>query len=111
MSTDWIHQSNRQKNWQAGEEALTSAGRGNTSFRLTVNEFARWEHDGCSDIFYRLKRLLNYLAGPRGDLTDVAKAYRKSVSTYILHNTPVVTDLAGLAKPNEQMQWHKLKWS
>ena len=27
---------------------------------LIVSEFARWIHDDCSDIFYRLKRLLNH---------------------------------------------------
>ena len=28
---------------------------------LIVTEFARWIHDDCSDVFYRLKRLLNHL--------------------------------------------------
>ena len=66
---------------------------------LVVTEFGRWIHDDCSDIFYRLKRLLNHLISPRGDLTLVVNAYRKSVSRYIQHDTPIIIDLTDLAKP------------
>lgn len=44
---------------------------------LVVIEFGRWIHDDCSDIFYRVKRLLNHLISPRGDLTEAVQAYRK----------------------------------
>ncbi len=32
---------------------------------LVVTELAHWIHDDCSDIFYRLKRLLNHLVRQR----------------------------------------------
>lgn len=66
---------------------------------LVVTEFARWIHDDCSDIFYRLKRLLNHLVSSRGDLTAVVHDYRVSVSRYIRPDTPIIMDLTDLAKP------------
>jgi len=33
---------------------------------LVVTDLARWIHDDCSDIFYRLKRLLNHLISREG---------------------------------------------
>ena len=66
---------------------------------LIVTEFARWIHDDCSDVFYRIKRLLNHLGSARGDLTIVVDAYRKAVSRYIQHDTPIIIDLTDLAKP------------
>lgn len=63
---------------------------------LVVTEFGRWIHDDCSDIFYRLKRLLNHLISPCGDLTPVVNAYRKSVSRYIQYDTPIIIDLTDL---------------
>lgn len=66
---------------------------------LIVTEFARWIHDDCSDIFYRLKRLLYHLVGRRGDLTPMVKAYRQAVAKYIQPDTPIVIDLTDLAKP------------
>lgn len=66
---------------------------------LVVTEFGRWIHDDCSDIFYRLKRLLNHLVSPHGDLTKPVKAYRQAMSKRIQPDTPVVIDLTDLAKP------------
>jgi len=66
---------------------------------LIVTEFSRFIHDDCSDIFYRVKRLLNHLTNPRCDLTDAIHAYRKSVSAYIQHDTPIIIDLTDIAKP------------
>jgi len=66
---------------------------------LVVTQFARWIHDDCSDIFYRLKRLLNHLVSSRGELAGVLNAYRKSVAQYIQAHTPIVIDLTDLAKP------------
>ena len=66
---------------------------------LIVTEFSRFIHDDCSDIFYRVKRLLNHLINPRGDLTDAIHAYRKSVSAYIQQDTPIIIDLTDIAKP------------
>ena len=66
---------------------------------LVVTEFARWIHDDCSDIFYRLKRLLNHLVSSRGDLTAVVHGYRASVAKYIQPDTPIIMDLTDLAKP------------
>lgn len=66
---------------------------------LIVTEFARWVHDDCSDIFYRLKRLLYHLVGRRGDLTPMVNAYRQTVAKYIQPDTPIVIDLTDLAKP------------
>ena len=66
---------------------------------LIVTELTRWIHDGCSDNFYRLKRLLNHLTSTRGELTAVVRAYRCSVSKYVQPDTPVIIDLTDLAKP------------
>ena len=66
---------------------------------LIVTEFGRWVHDDCSDIFYRLKRLLNHLVSPHGNLTAAVKAYRQAMSKRIQPDTPIVIDLTDLAKP------------
>lgn len=66
---------------------------------LIVTELAHWIRDDCSDIFHRLKRLLNHLVSARGDLTDVVAAYRQKVAKYIEPDTPLVIDLTDLAKP------------
>ncbi len=66
---------------------------------LIVTEFARWIHDDCSDIFYRLKRLLNHLVSPHANLTAVVKAYRQAIAGYIQPDTPIIIDLTDLAKP------------
>jgi hypothetical protein len=66
---------------------------------LIVTELAHWIRDDCSDIFHRLKRLLNHLVSTRGDLTDVVAAYRQRVAKYIEPDTPLVIDLTDLAKP------------
>ena len=66
---------------------------------LIVTEFARWIHDDCSDIFYRLKRLLNHLVCRRGDLTGMVEAYRQAMAKYIQPDTPIVIVLTDLAKP------------
>jgi hypothetical protein len=66
---------------------------------LIVTEFSRWIRDDCSDIFHRLKRLLNHLVSPCGDLTAAVEAYRQTVARYIEPDTPIVIDLTDLAKP------------
>jgi hypothetical protein len=66
---------------------------------LIVTELAHWIRDDCSDIFHRLKRLLNHLVSTRGDLTNVVAAYRQKVAKYIEPDTPLVIDLTDLAKP------------
>jgi hypothetical protein len=64
-----------------------------------VTEFARWIHDSCSDRFYTIKRLLNNLVSPRGELTSVVEAYRTSLAAHIQHDTPIIIDMTDLAKP------------
>jgi len=66
---------------------------------LIVGELARWIRDDCSDVFYRVKRLLNHLISPRADLQPMVKAYRQSVAKYIQPDTPIIIDLTDLAKP------------
>jgi hypothetical protein len=66
---------------------------------LVVTEFARWIHDDCSDIFYRLKRLLNHLISPCGDLSPMVDSYRQMTARYIQPDTPIIIDLTDLAKP------------
>ena len=66
---------------------------------LIVSEFARWIHDDCSDIFYRLKRLLNHLVCPRADLQPMVQAYRQAMAQHIHPDTPIIIDLTDLAKP------------
>jgi hypothetical protein len=66
---------------------------------LVVNELAHWIHDDCSDVFHRLKRLLNHLTSPGGNLNSAVQAYRQTVTKYIEPDTPIPIDLADLAKP------------
>ena len=66
---------------------------------LIVTEFAYWIHDDCSDIFYRLKRLLNHLISSHGDLTVMVNSYRQTAAKHIQPDTPIVIDLTDLAKP------------
>ena len=66
---------------------------------LIVTEFARWIHDDCSDIFYRLKRLLNHLISRHGDLTVMVDSYRQMAAKHIQPDTPIIIDLTDLAKP------------
>ena len=66
---------------------------------LIVSEFARWIHDDCSDVFYRLKRLLNHLISPRADLQPIIQAYRRAMAKHIHPDTPIIIDLTDLAKP------------
>jgi hypothetical protein len=66
---------------------------------LVVSEFARWINDDCSDVFYRLKRLLNHLVSPEGHLIAAAAAYRQSVARFIQPDTPIPIDITDIAKP------------
>jgi hypothetical protein len=66
---------------------------------LVVKELTRWIHDDCSDLFYRLKRLLNHLVSPSGDLSGVVAGYRQSLAPYISADTPLIIDITDLAKP------------
>lgn len=66
---------------------------------LVVMEFSRLIHDDCSDIFYRLKRLLNHLTSPRADLSKVVRAYREQMAGYIKPDTPLIIDMTDIAKP------------
>jgi len=66
---------------------------------LVVKELTRWIHDDCSDLFYRLKRLLNHLVSPSGDLSAAVAGYREMVARYVAPDTPIVIDITDLAKP------------
>ncbi|NIP26165.1 MAG: transposase [Phycisphaerae bacterium] len=66
---------------------------------LVVMEFSRLIHDDCSDIFYRLKRLLSHLQSPRADLSKVVRAYREQMAGYIKPDTPLIIDMTDIAKP------------
>jgi len=66
---------------------------------LVVIEFARWIHDDCTDIFHRLKRLLNHLVSPCANFTVVVNAYRQLAAKYIEPDTPIIIDLTDMAKP------------
>jgi hypothetical protein len=73
---------------------------------LIVKELTRWIHDDCSDLFYRLKRLLNHLVSPCGDLSDAVAGYRQSLARYISADTPLIIDITDLAKPRaERMEY------
>jgi hypothetical protein len=54
---------------------------------LVVMELGRWVRDDCSDRFYRVKRLLNHLASPEGDLTAAVRSYRQAASPHIPADT------------------------
>lgn len=76
---------------------------------LVVMEFGRWVRDGCSDRFYRVKRLLNHLVSPEGDLTAAASGYRQAASVYVAADTALILDLTDLAKPGaRRMQYQAL---
>ncbi len=64
-----------------------------------VTELSRWLDDNCSDPFYRLKRLLNPLVSPRADSQPVLKSYRQAMRRDIAPDTPLIGDIADLAKP------------
>lgn len=66
---------------------------------LVVSELARWIRDDCSDLFYRVKRLLNHLICRRGDLTQIAQAYRRAMAQKVQPDTPIIIDMTDLAKP------------
>jgi Transposase DDE domain len=66
---------------------------------LVVVDLGRWVRDDCSDSFYRLKRLLNHLASPRGDLKAAVRRYRQAVAGHIAPDTALILDLTDLAKP------------
>lgn len=66
---------------------------------LIVTEFARWIHDDCTDIFHRLKRLLNHLVSSSTGFTAVIDSYRQMATRYIQPDTPIIIDLTDLAKP------------
>ena len=66
---------------------------------LVVTDLARWIHDDCLNIFYRLKRLLNHLTSREGDLTAAIAAYRQATGRDISPDTPLIIDLTDLAKP------------
>ena len=76
---------------------------------LVVMEFARLVRDNCSDRVYSLKRLLNHLRSPRGDLTAVVDAYRVEMGGYIAPETLLILDLTDLAKPRaKKMKYLRL---
>jgi len=66
---------------------------------LVIMEFSRLIHDDCCDIFYRIKRLLNHLVSPGGDLSAVVRAYREQMARYIEPDTPLIIDMTDIAKP------------
>ena len=66
---------------------------------LIVTEFASWIHDDCTDIFHRLKRLLNHLVSPSGNLAAIVDAYRQTAARNIQPDTPIIIDLTDMAKP------------
>jgi len=66
---------------------------------LVIMEFSRLIHDDCCDIFYRVKRLLNHLVSPSGDLSAVVQAYREQMARYIEPDTPLIIDMTDIAKP------------
>lgn len=66
---------------------------------LVVMEFSRLIHDNCSDLFYRVKRLLNHLVSPGGDLSQAVQAYREQMTKYIEPDTPLIIDMTDIAKP------------
>ncbi len=66
---------------------------------LVVTDLCPWIRDRCSDRFYQVKRLLNHLVSPAGDLTAAVRSYRQAVSTRIEPDTALILDLTDVAKP------------
>ncbi len=66
---------------------------------LVVTDLCHWIRDRCSDRFYQVKRLLNHLVSPAGDLTAAVRSYRQAVSAQIEPDTALILDLTDLAKP------------
>lgn len=66
---------------------------------LVVTELCHWICDGCSDVFYRDKRLLQHLISPRAHLNEAVIAYRQAMSRYIAPDTALIIDMTDLAKP------------
>lgn len=66
---------------------------------LQLKDISRWIHDGCSDIFYRIKRLANNLKSAKGSLDQALNSYRQACSRHIQHDSPISIDITDLAKP------------
>lgn len=66
---------------------------------LVITDVCRWVHDDCSDRFHRVKRLLNHLVSPEGDLTEAVERYRQAAAPDIAPDTALILDLTDLAKP------------
>jgi hypothetical protein len=66
---------------------------------LVVTELCRWVRDDCSDRFYQVKRLLNHLISPEGDLRAAVRSYRRAALPSIAPDTALILDLTDLAKP------------
>lgn len=76
---------------------------------LVVTELAFFIHDKCSDRFYTLKRLLNHLISPRGELSEIVSAYHRMISRFIQPDTPIAIDITDIAKPRaRKMKYLKL---
>ena len=52
---------------------------------LVVTDLCRWVRDDCSDRFYQVKRLLNHLDSPRGDLTEAVCQHRQAAAAFPPH--------------------------
>jgi len=50
---------------------------------LVVTELARWIRDDCTDIFHRIKRLLNHLVSPAVNLASLVETYRSATAVCI----------------------------
>jgi len=73
---------------------------------LVVTELCHWIADGCSDVFYRDKRLLHHLISPRTHLNEAVIAYRQAMARYVEPDTPLIIDMTDLAKPRaKQMKY------
>jgi hypothetical protein len=66
---------------------------------LVVTDICGWVRDECSDRFHRIKRLLNHLVSPQGDLAAAVRSYRRAVASYIEPDNALILDLTDLAKP------------
>jgi hypothetical protein len=76
---------------------------------LVINELAFFVHDKCSDRFYTLKRLLNHLVSPNGELSAIIEAYYRKISRLILPDTAILIDITDMAKPRaRRMKYLKL---
>lgn len=66
---------------------------------LVITEVCRWVCDNCLDRSHQVKRLLNHLINPEGNLAAAVGCYHQAAASDVAPDTALILDLTNLAKP------------